>query len=380
MGPSSSPGPGSCSAVEPLVKASGLDADSGSAQPMRDMDWLGKHVAEDAHVTLTDVTWGWTVLSVMGPNSRALLQKVSRADFSNEGFPFATIREVGVGHATVLASRRTYMGELGWELYVPVEFAVTVFETLHGGGCGVRPARYRLLRRREPAPGEGLPRLGPRAHAGRHALAGRPRLGGEARQAGRLHRPKALVEAKGKPLARRLVSVVLEDGEPLLWGGETLLREGKPVGDLSSAGYGHTVGASVGLGYVRRGDGAAIDAAWLEQGKFEVDLAGTRLKARPSLRRPTIRPERAHQGLSFLQPRVGELAGRLEDRIGDRGQVAVDALEVADHVDVDRAGLDRFRPALAQPGEVAVGRLGLGLAHRRSFRRPAGAPARCRAW
>jgi 4-methylaminobutanoate oxidase (formaldehyde-forming) len=97
---------------------------------------------------------------------------------------------------------------------------------------------------------------------------------------------KALVEAKGKPLARRLVSVVLEDGEPLLWGGETLLRDGKPVGDLSSAGYGHTVGASVGLGYVKRGDGAAIDAAWLEQAKFEVDLAGMRLKAKLSLRCP----------------------------------------------------------------------------------------------
>jgi len=94
------------------------------------------------------------------------------------------------------------------------------------------------------------------------------------------------VEAKAKPLARRLVSVVLEDSEPLLWGGETLLRDGKPVGDLSSAGYGHTVGASVGLGYVKRADGAPIDAAWLEQAEFEVDLAGTRLKARLSLRCP----------------------------------------------------------------------------------------------
>jgi sarcosine dehydrogenase len=96
---------------------------------------------------------------------------------------------------------------------------------------------------------------------------------------------KALVEAKAKPLARRLVSVVLEDPEPLLWGGEALLRDGKPVGDLTSAGFGHTVGASVGLGYARRDDGAAIDAAWLD-GAFEVDLAGSRLKARVSLRSP----------------------------------------------------------------------------------------------
>jgi 4-methylaminobutanoate oxidase (formaldehyde-forming) len=79
---------------------------------------------------------------------------------------------------------------------------------------------------------------------------------------------------------------VLEDREPLLWGGEALLLDGKPVGDLTSAAYGHTVGAAVGLGYVRREDGQAIDAAWLEKGRFEVDLAGVRLKAKVGLRAP----------------------------------------------------------------------------------------------
>src|SRR5262249_54215329 len=97
---------------------------------------------------------------------------------------------------------------------------------------------------------------------------------------------KALLDAKAKPLSRRLVSVVLEDGEPLLWGGEALLRDGRPVGDLTSAAYGHTIGASLGLGYVRRDDGGAIDSAWLDGGRFEVDLAGTRLAARVSLRCP----------------------------------------------------------------------------------------------
>jgi len=259
---------------------------TGSAQPVRDMDWLTRHVAEDAHVTLTDVTGAWTVLSLMGPRSRALLQKASRADFSNAGFPFATIREVDLGHATVLASRRTYMGELGWELYVPVEFAVTVFETLHAVGAefGLRDAGYYAV--------ECL-----RLEKGYRAWARELTPDDTPFQAGlgwavRLDKPggfighRALVEAKGKPLSRRLVSVVLEDREPLLWGSETLLRDGRPVGDLSSAGYGHTVGASVGLGYVKRADGAAIDAAWLGGGSFEVDLAGTRLKARLALRCP----------------------------------------------------------------------------------------------
>ena len=223
----------------------------------------------------------------MGPNSRALLQKVSTADFSNEAFPFATIREIGVGYATVLASRRTYMGELGWELYVPVEFAVTVFETLHGAGADVRPARRGLLRHRVAAHREGLPRLGPRADARRHAVAGGARLGGEARQAGRLHRPRGAGRRQGQAARRGAwCRSCCEDREPLLWGGETLLRDGRPVGDLTSAAYGHTVGAAVGLGYVKRDDGQAIDAAWLETGRFEVDLAGTRLQARLSLRAP----------------------------------------------------------------------------------------------
>ncbi|MBM3649327.1 MAG: FAD-dependent oxidoreductase [Alphaproteobacteria bacterium] len=259
---------------------------TGSAQPVRDIDWMTRHVAERAHVTLTDVTGAWTVLSVMGPNSRALLQRVSRADFSNHGFPFATIRQVGIGHATVLASRRTYMGELGWELYVPVEFAVTVFETLHEAGAefGLRDAGYYAieclrLEKGYRAWGRELTPDDTPFQAGLGWAVKLDKPGGFIGQ-------KALIEAKAKPLARRLVSVVLEDGEPLLWGGEALLRDGRAVGDLTSASYGHTVGASIGLGYLRRDDGAAIDAAWLSGGKFEVDLAGTRLAARVSLRCP----------------------------------------------------------------------------------------------
>jgi 4-methylaminobutanoate oxidase (formaldehyde-forming) len=97
---------------------------------------------------------------------------------------------------------------------------------------------------------------------------------------------QAVVDAKAKPLSRRLVSVVLQDREPLLWSGEALLRDGKPVGDLTSAAYGHTVGAAVGLGYVTRDDGQMIDAAWLESAKFEVDLAGVRLAAKVGVKAP----------------------------------------------------------------------------------------------
>ena len=257
---------------------------TGSAQVTRDADWIGRNSPEGAHVALTDVTGAWTVLSLMGPHSRKLLQKVSPADFTNAAFPFGTIREVSIGYATVLASRRTYMGELGWELYVPVEFAVTVFETLHGAGAafGLRDMGYYAI--------EGL-RIEKAYRAwGRELTPDDTPWQAGLGWAVKLDKPggfigqKALLDAKGRPLTRRLVSVVLDDTGPLLWGGEAILRNGRPVGDLTSAAYGHTVGAAVGLGYVTREDGQAVDAAWLGAAKFEVDLAGTRLSARLSLK------------------------------------------------------------------------------------------------
>src|SRR4029077_17283918 len=156
-------------------------------------------------------TGAWTVLSVRGPNSRALLQKVSRADFSNEGFPFATIREIGVGHATVLASRRTYMGELGWELYVPVEFAVTVFESLHAAGAefGLRDAGYYAVEslRLEKAYRAWGRELTPDDTPWQAGLGWAVKLD---KQGGFLGR-QALIDAKAKPLSRRLLSGALGD-------------------------------------------------------------------------------------------------------------------------------------------------------------------------
>ena len=171
---------------------------TGSAQPMRDMDWFARHVDQDAHVTLTDVTSGWTVLSLMGPRSRALLQKVSRADFSNEGF---SVRHHPRGrrrprHGAGLAPHLHGRAGLG-ALRAGRVRRHRVRDPARGGR-GVRPARCRILRRREPAPGEGLSRLGPRADARRHALPGGARLGGEARQAGRLHRPKGAGRGQGQ--------------------------------------------------------------------------------------------------------------------------------------------------------------------------------------
>jgi sarcosine dehydrogenase len=256
---------------------------TGTAEATRDADWIARHLPEDAHATVTDVTSAWAVLSLMGPHSRELLQKVTRADLSNTAFPFGTVREIGVGYATVLASRRTYVGELGWELYVPTEFAITVYETLFetGGTFGLRDAGYYALEslRMEKAYRAWGRELTPDDTPWQAGLGFAVKLDKPGGFVGR----DALVAAKAQPLTRRLVSLTLEDPEPLLWGGEAILRNGQPVGDLTSAAYGHTIGTALGLGYVKRADGA-VDAAWLEAGRFEIDLAGTRLKAKVSLR------------------------------------------------------------------------------------------------
>ncbi len=254
---------------------------TGTAQTTRDADWISRHIEERARTTLTDVTSAWAVLSVMGPRSRELLQRVSNANLANDAFPFGAIREIGVGFATVLASRRTYVGELGWELYVPTEFAATVYDTLFeaGAGLGLRDAGYYALEslRMEKAYRAWGRELTPDHTPWEAGLGFAVKLD----KAGGFVGRDALVATKAQPLKRRLVSLVLADGEPLAWGGEAILRDGMPVGDTTSAAYGHTVGASVALGYANRPDGA-VDAAWLQAGRWEIDLAGARVPATAS--------------------------------------------------------------------------------------------------
>ncbi len=107
---------------------------TGSAQAVHDADWIRRNIPVDAHVTLTDVTSSYAVLALMGPNARDILGRITSADLSNAGFPFSTICEIDIGYATAFANRMTYVGELGWELIVPSEFAVGVYEALHEAG------------------------------------------------------------------------------------------------------------------------------------------------------------------------------------------------------------------------------------------------------
>jgi 4-methylaminobutanoate oxidase (formaldehyde-forming) len=257
---------------------------TGTAQTVRDADWIRRNMA-DARVVLTDVGSTYAVLSVMGPRSRALLSRVSSADLSNAAFPFATMRPIDLGYATVLAGRITYVGELGWELYVPAEFAVAVYEALAAAGrdLGLRDAGYYALEslRLEKAYRAWGREISPDVTPWEAGLGFAVKLDKPAPFVGR----EALLAAKSKPRARGIVSFTLDDPEPIAWGGELVVRNGRPAGEVTSAAYGHTLGHTVCLALVHAG-GAAVDGAWLKSGQWQIDIAGQRCAATLHTRAP----------------------------------------------------------------------------------------------
>lgn len=245
---------------------------TGSAQAVHDADWIRKNTPDDAHVFVHDVTNAWSVLAVMGPNSRDLLQKLTRADLSEEGFAFATIREIDIGYATVLANRMSYVGELGWELFVPVEFTVGVYEALHAADPSLVDAGYYALEGLRIEKGlrawgrELTPDITP-LEAGLSFAVDFTKPGGFIGK-------EALEEARARGgLHQRIVQISLDDPKPQLWGGELLLRDSAPVGKVMSAAHGHTLDRPVALCRIEEPD-RVIDRAYLTEGAFSVDLAG----------------------------------------------------------------------------------------------------------
>ena len=259
---------------------------SGSAQTVRDMDWITSHIPCDACAVLTDVTSAYSVLGVMGPNSRELLSRVSKADLSNQAFPFSTIQEIDLGYATCFANRITYVGELGWELYIPTEFTVGVYEDLMSVGedLGLKDVGYYALEALRIEKGyrawsrELTPQVNPYEAGLGFAVAldkKTPFIGQQALRD---------FKAAGGELKRRVVLFTLDDAEPVMWGGELVLRNGKAVGDLRSAAYGHAVNSSIGLAWLQSDQ--VIDADYLSTGTWEIDIAGTRYPATAHLWTP----------------------------------------------------------------------------------------------
>jgi 4-methylaminobutanoate oxidase (formaldehyde-forming) len=268
---------------------------SSSATTIRDLDWIRRHIPAGADVAVVDRTEDLSVIGVMGPMSRELMSRVSTGSsdaWSDEAFPFATSQEVRVGGLDVRATRMTYVGEVGWELVVPVGDAAAVYDALRNAGddLGLRDAGYHAieslrLEKGYRAFGRDLnPDLTP-VEAGlmfATALAGKG--GTDKNFVGR----EALVAHRERLRAdgprRRLVSFVVKDPDPMVWGGELLLRDGVPAGQVTSAAYGATVGASVGLALLRTD--RAVRQEDLDASSFEIDLAGVLVPARVTLAAP----------------------------------------------------------------------------------------------
>ncbi|MCU9847005.1 FAD-dependent oxidoreductase [Defluviimonas sp. WL0024] len=243
---------------------------TGTGFRAHDLAWIAEHLPE-GDVAVRDVTEDWGVLSLMGPRARDVLARVTDADVSNEGFPFGHVREIEVAGARVRALRITYVGELGWELHVPLDATGAVYDALMaaGAGEGVRPVGYRAI--------ESL-RLekGYRAWSADITPADTPFEAGLG-WAVKLNRNtdfigRAALEAlAGQVPAKRLAGFTIDDPAAVLVGRETILRDGEAVGYLTSGGHGYTVGKSVGYGYVRHTGGVTDD--FLMSGRYELVVA-----------------------------------------------------------------------------------------------------------
>jgi len=238
--------------------------------------------ASGAHAFVTDVTSGYAQINIQGPRSRALLQTLTSADLSNEAFPFRTAREIDLGFARVLCIRITYLGELGYELYIPAEQAVHVYDRIVAAGApfGLRHAGLKALSslRMEKGYrdyGHDIDNTDSVLEAGLgFAVAlDKPSFVGR----------DAVAEFKARgPLRRRLVQVLVTDPKPLMFHAEIVRRDGVPVGYVRAASYGFTVGGAVGLAMIEAGEPVTPD--YLDSGEWTVEIGASVYPARVSLR------------------------------------------------------------------------------------------------
>jgi len=249
---------------------------------------LRRH-CEERHAFATDVTGAQAQINIQGPRSRELLQALTSADLSNDGFPFRCAREIDLGLARVLAIRITYLGELGYELYVPAEQATHVHERLVAAGerVGMRHAGLKALAslRMEKGYrdyGHDIDNTDSVLEAGLGFAVDLKKPGGF------IGRDAVLAKKAAGPLTRRLLQVLVLDPEPMMFHAEPVFRDGRPAGYVRAASYGHTLGGAVGLAMIDAGE--PIDQAWCEAGRWEIDIAGKRYPARASAR-PMLDPQ-----------------------------------------------------------------------------------------
>ncbi|MFZ1815897.1 MAG: FAD-dependent oxidoreductase [Rhizobiaceae bacterium] len=250
-----------------------------STTMVRDMNWLKRH-KEDARVVFTDVTAGEGVLAVMGPNARKLLEKVSPHDWSNENHPFGHARQIEIGMGLARAHRVSYVGELGWEIYISSDMAAHVFETLAEAGedVGLKLCGMHMMDscRIEKA----FRHFGHDIAEEDHVLEAGLGFAVDTTKADFIGRD-AVLRKKEEGLLTRMVQFRLTDPEPLVYHNEPIVRDGEIVGYVSSGSYGHFLGGAIAMGYVPC-KGESVDSVLASA--FEIEVAGVRVKAEASLK------------------------------------------------------------------------------------------------
>ena len=257
---------------------------SGVASQVRDFHWLRRHIPAEADAVLSDITEDWAVLGVMGPKSRKLLQDVTGTDLSHDAFPYQTMAEIDIAGVRVQASRISYVGELGWELYIPTGGANAVFDAIVEAGAshGLVPAGIHAMNslRIEKAYrhwGHDISDQDTPLEAGLGFAVAWDKSGGFI---GR----DALLKQKDVGVRRRLAQFLLKDPEPLLYGNEPIWRDGVIAGSLTTAMYGHTLGGAVGLGYVENAQDGMLTVDFINAGAYEIEVAGELFAATVSIR------------------------------------------------------------------------------------------------
>jgi len=278
--------------VEADVTITRLDSDrfivvTPAATIRRDINWIERHIPDDAYCSVIDVTAMESVMVVMGPESRDFLQPLIPQSLANDDFPFGTMQEIEIGYATARAHRVTYVGELGWELYVSADMAVHVYDALMKRGhdhaiahCGLHTLDSCRIEKAFRHFGHDI---SSEDHVLESGLGFGARIGKQSGRFGDFIGRDAVMRKKDEGLNARLMQFKLKDPMPLLYHNEAIIRDGEIVGYLTSGNYGHHLGGAIGLGYVpcrEKGEEASAQLA----SDYMIDVAGERVAAEVSFK------------------------------------------------------------------------------------------------
>ena len=253
------------------------------ATSVRDFDYIKRRIPADSHAVITDVTQAYAMLGVMGPGSRDLLLKLTNAELSNENFPYGSAQQIDIAYARPWLLRMSYVGELGWELYIPTMFTTAVFDALlaEGKEFGLRLVGMQAVNSLRLETGyrhwesDITPDVTP--YEAGLGFAVKPDKGDFIGRA-------ALLKQKEAGIQQKLVMFTPEDPGIMLYGGEPVYRDGVWMENLTSGAYGFKVGSAVGMGYVKNEKGITED--WILTGKYEIEVEGRMIPAKVHIRSP----------------------------------------------------------------------------------------------